>query len=84
MESRERYFTGNPQLDFILSQIGNRLDIIEGLRPDLEEGLLKLSSSKTLSTITDALSSFGVVRIYDGKITITSSGTVIHQLGDSV
>ncbi len=50
MESRERYFIGNPQLDFILSQIGNRLDTLEGLRPDLAEGFYKLSSGKSVVT----------------------------------
>ncbi len=53
MESRERYFIGNPQVDFILSQIADRLDILEGLRPNLVEGLYKLLTSKEITTTSD-------------------------------
>lgn len=50
-ESRERYFTGNnPQLDSILARIADRLDILEGLRPDLSSGLYKLESNKAITT----------------------------------
>jgi hypothetical protein len=50
MESRERYFTGNPQLDSVLSRIADRLDTIEGLRPNLVEGLYKLLADKEITT----------------------------------
>lgn len=55
-ESRERYFTGNPQVDSILSRIADRLDILEGLRPDLTSGLYKLQDGKIVTTTTDVLS----------------------------
>ena len=49
-QMREVYQTGNPQIDRILMQIANRLDIIEGLRPDISAGLLTLTSSKNINT----------------------------------
>jgi len=52
-ESRERYYTGNPQLDSILSRIAERLDLIEGVRPDLSAGLYALTSDYEIKTVSN-------------------------------
>ena len=49
-QARECYITGNSQLDQYLARIADRLDIIEGLRPDLDPGFYKLEAGKTINT----------------------------------
>lgn len=71
-QSREIYQTGNPSLDIVLARIGARLDVIEGLRPDLDSGLLSLTESKTIGTADTA--SFQTVVT---GVAISSSGVVI-------
>lgn len=56
-QSRELYITGNPVIDRILDAIAERLDVLEGLRPDLSTGFYSLGSDKTLDT-TEDLSNF--------------------------
>ena len=49
-QARECYITGNSQLDQYLARIADRLDIIEGLRPDLDPGFYKLEAGKIINT----------------------------------
>lgn len=49
-QTKERYFTGDAKLDFILQRLSDRLDILEGLRPDLDAGYLELESDKDITT----------------------------------
>ncbi|RLA57454.1 MAG: hypothetical protein DRR04_12805 [Gammaproteobacteria bacterium] len=98
IQSREVYNTGDPVIDRVLARIAERLDVIEGLRPDID-GLIEIESDKDIST--QAVSTFSTpsdfgsmasqdsddVSITGGaialdKIKITVDGTVIHQFGD--
>ena len=49
-ESRELYITDDALLNAILAKISNRLDVIEGLRPDLDSGVYLLEDGKVIST----------------------------------
>jgi hypothetical protein len=52
-ESKNIYITDNPTLNSILEQIAERLDRLEGLRPELSEGLMHLDGEKELTTTRD-------------------------------
>lgn len=83
VQSRNIYITGNDELDRILNDISERLDTIEGLRPDLDAGYYTLDSDKEINT-GDPLS-IDDVTITRGSIIITSSsGNTITITGDSI
>lgn len=53
-QTRETYqVPGDPQLNYVLQRIADRLDRIEGLRPDLDAGLVTLGADKSWSTTAD-------------------------------
>ena len=52
IETREIYLTGDVALDFILQRLSDRVDILEGLRPDLEIGYFQLEERKAIATDT--------------------------------
>lgn len=73
VQSRNVYITGDENLDRILNDLSERLDTIEGLRPDLDPGYYHLDSAKDIDT--DELSTYATdsVTIGASSITITSS-----------
>lgn len=72
IQSREVYNTGTPAVDRILNRIAERLDVLEGLRPD-QDGLIEIESDKDIST--QAASQY---------LTGTSIGTMGVQDADDV
>jgi len=73
---RKIYITGDADIDRHLSDIAARLDVIEGLRPDLSTGYYQLQNGKLIQT-TDLDAVYQAlddqVIIGDGSITITSA-----------
>jgi hypothetical protein len=47
---RNIYQVHDPELNQILQDIANRLDILEGLRPDLDAGYYNIDANKNLNT----------------------------------
>lgn len=83
VQSRIVYVTGDDEIDRILNDISQRLDTIEGLRPDLDAGYYALDSDKAIST-GDPID-IDDVSITRGSIIITStSGNTITITGDSI
>ena len=73
---RSIYITGNADIDRHLADIAARLDVIEGLRPDLSTGYYQLQDGKLINTADlDAVYQALVdqVTIGTGTITITST-----------
>ena len=94
IQSREVYITGDQAIDRVLNRIANRLDVLEGLRPD-QNGIVEIETDKDISTRqstdfvgADEVSSMSAqssddVNITGGKIKITDDDdTVIHQFGE--
>jgi len=83
MESRERYFTGTPQLDRILAQISDRLDIIEGLRIG-ENGYLITTDGLVSQTEIDdhpsATASGNGISVTTNQVITLSIGTGATQV----
>jgi TctA family transporter len=88
-QSRRIYQVGTPHLDMILSDIAARLDVIEGLRPDLSAGLLTLTAGKSVSTTADNfLEIVTGITLANNLLTLTESvfeikdenGTTIHKM----
>lgn len=83
VQSRIVYVTGDDEIDRILNDISQRLDTVEGLRPDLDAGYYTLDSEKEINT-GDPLD-IDDVSITRGTIVITSStGNTITITGDSI
>lgn len=78
-QSRRIYQTGNAALDMILTDIGTRLDGLEGLRPDLETGLMTLTEGIVSITENDFITSVDGVTLTDNLITLTESSIVIRD-----
>ncbi|MBT7628772.1 MAG: hypothetical protein HN597_03585 [Desulfobacula sp.] len=79
-QSKQAYLTGNSALDLILNNISDRLDLVEGLRPELTNGYLFLEN-KEITTTTDPLGAdevggtenqIEVVDNGDGTITLST------------
>lgn len=75
-QSREIYITGNVAVDRILNKIGERMDIMEGIRPDLADGYLYISD-KTITSSTAPQETAGILGTVK-QITVTDNvdGTV--------
>lgn len=52
-QSRRVYYTPDQELNRILQDIANRLDYIEGLRPDLDAGYYLLDDGKIVETTSN-------------------------------
>lgn len=74
VQSRNVYVTGDDNLDRILNDLSQRLDIIEGLRPDLDAGYYHLDNEKTIDTESlNPYQSIDSVTIGTESILVTSS-----------
>lgn len=83
VQSRNVYVTGDDELDRILNDISQRLDTIEGLRPDLDAGYYTLDSDKDIGT-GDPID-IDDVSITRGSIIITSTdGNTATITGNSI
>lgn len=85
VQSRNVYRTGQGELDRILDDIGSRLDVLEGLRPDLTAGYYNLDSDKIISTstISDAIGSAYVATV--DEVTIDDTGILVSSAnGNSI
>lgn len=71
---RNIYHTHDQQLNRILQDIANRLDIIEGLRPDLDTGYYRLGSEKDIATTDLADDYQGLV----SGVTITDNTILVN------
>jgi hypothetical protein len=87
IQTRNIYITGNAEIDRILNDMAARLDVLEGLRPDLASGFFQIDADKGIST-TDIEAEFQPivdgVSITDNLIAlvasiITLSGVVISD-----
>jgi len=75
-QSREIYLTGNPIFDRIFAKISERLDIVEGLRPDLTTGVFVLEDRKVIQTDTE-----GSFFKWDGSDDQLNKSTALASLG---
>ena len=71
-QSREVYITGNVAVDRILNKIGERMDILEGIRPDLDDGYLYIQDKNIISSTApqETTGILGTVK----QITVTDNG----------
>jgi hypothetical protein len=76
IQTRNIYITGNAEIDRILNDMAARLDVLEGLRPDLSSGYVKIDADKGVTT-SDIEADFQPivdgVSITDNLIALTSS-----------
>jgi hypothetical protein len=90
-QTRSIYNTGDSELDRILGDLAARLDVIEGLRPDLDPGFFEINASKDITTGNPVGGYQRVVNnvtIIDNTITVTEglieiydpNGTLIHKM----
>lgn len=86
-QSREIYLTKDIALNSILSKIASRLDLLEGLRPDLPEGILYLSTGNKVTTMTGPLpvkaGGTGTGSFTDHGILIGSGTDAIQTLSEA-
>ena len=93
-QARRIYQTGDPNLDMILMDIAARLDVMEGLRPDLAAGYIKIESDKDIDTsdidteLTEYQKTVTGISLTDNTMVLTEStisvvdenGTTIHKM----
>jgi hypothetical protein len=79
---RNIYQVHDPELNQVLQDIANRLDILEGLRPDLDAGFVNLNTDKEIST-GDPTSGYQTivagVEIADNSIKITDGDLILDN-----
>ena len=84
-QTREVYMTGNPQLDNLFNRIAQRLDYIEGLKPDLDDGIYELEDGKIITTTEVALTvekgGTGLDEITDHSLIVGSGTDPVTELG---
>lgn len=91
-QTRNIYNTGNAELDRILTDIAARLDVLEGLRPDLAAGYVEIDEEKNVETSSPTMGFQEIVEgvsITDNSIEVTEgtieiideNGTTIHKMG---
>ena len=80
VETKRVYITGDPNFDMIFQNLADRIDILEGLRPDLSAGLMEIEDDKDITTRTAgdmASQNSDSVEITGGSLTgVTISGNV--------
>jgi hypothetical protein len=74
-QTRNIYITGNAELDRILADLAARLDVLEGLRPDLSSGFIQIDADKELST-SDPME--GYQQLVDG-VTIEANSIEVED-----
>jgi hypothetical protein len=74
--SKDSYVTRDPELNVILERIAERLDRLEGLRPELSEGLMHLGKEKELTTTTTPMigAATGTSLAVTGAVTSSGGG----------
>ena len=68
--------SGNPIFDRIFAKISERLDIVEGLRPDLDAGVFVLQNGKIIQTDSE-----GEFFKWDGSDEQLNQAAALQSLG---
>ncbi len=72
-QTKRVYLTGDSNLDQILNNLADRLDLIEGLRPELDTGYLFIKNDKDIITKTSPLEAEDVLGT-ENQVIVTDNG----------